>query len=422
MKNSQNIFDLIIIGAGPSGLMTAITASTEQPDLRILVLEQKNRIGAKLLMSGGGRCNVTNQRVCESDYVAGQTRTVRNILAGFTSKQTVAFFKSLGVEMVPEEEGKLFPATQSARTVLEALLRVLSERQIRLETSQRTNSVKRTDGTFEVAGKGFRYFARAVVLGTGGLSYPETGSDGSGYVLAKALGHQVIPTLPALTPLTTHDPDWKNLTGISLPVRLTLDCGQRKGAVSQGALLFTHFGFSGPSVLDISRHWLCLKSQKPSLVVNFLPFEIESEFLERLIENGQKNPKGSVKKFCSQKLPERLVEVLFRKGDIPEAISFAELSRSKRGALVRALFHCPVEISGTLGYAKAEATAGGIDMKEVDPRTLGSKFCPGLFFAGEILDVDGRIGGFNLQWAWSSGVAAGRATARFLMGLDSKNR
>jgi hypothetical protein len=382
--------------------------------LRTLVLDSQGTIGAKLLLSGGGRCNVTNLKVSEKDYQTGEPRTVRNILRSFPPERTLAFFKELGVEMVLEEGTKYFPERQSAKVVLQALLRASQHAGVIIQTGKKVKTVSKERKNFCVRGEDFECSAETLVIATGGLSYPGTGSDGSGYLLAKSLGHRIVPTTPALAPLITDEPDWKTLAGITLPVRLSVIAEGKKIAGSEGALLFTHLGFSGPAALDISGSWLRCQTAQKNLVVNFLPARREADLLAEWARGVAEHPDRSWKRSLTQYLPERLAEVLLRKSGIDPRSRLDQISKKGRASFIRALLHCPIGVSGSQGYEKAEVTAGGVDLGEVDPKTLASNLCPRLFFAGEVLDVDGRIGGFNFQWAWSSGAVVGQAIMREL--------
>ncbi|HNX68990.1 MAG TPA: NAD(P)/FAD-dependent oxidoreductase [Candidatus Omnitrophota bacterium] len=403
------LWDVAIVGAGPAGLMAAIAAAG--PGKKILILDGKENLGAKLLISGGGRCNVTNLRVTEKDYRTGAPRTVRNILSAFPVERTLGFFKDLGVEMVLEEDTKFFPKTQSARTVLDALLRKVRGLGVTLEKGKKVSRVFFEAGNFNLIAGETKYRSRAVILCTGGLSYAGTGSDGSGYPLAKSFGHKVVPVTPALMPLLTGDPEWKTLSGITLPVRLTLRADGHEIASSGGAFLFTHQGFSGPAVLDISGSWLrCLSPQK-ELLADFFSGVSEGTLCQELARTVTEHPKWSWKRFFVKYFPERLIEIFLKKLNTIPGAPISQSPKKEREAVIRSLKGFMLQITGAMGYDKAEVTAGGVDLAEIDGKTLESQLQRGLFFAGEILDVDGRIGGFNFQWAWSSGTVAGRSAA-----------
>ena len=408
----QTSWDVIIVGAGPAGLMAAISCA--EGGLRTLVLDSQKTIGAKLLLSGGGRCNVTNLKAGEKDYQTGEPRTVRNILRAFPPERTLAFFEKFGVEMILEEGTKYFPEGQSAKIVLQALLRASRRAGVTIQTGKKVKTISKECGIFRVLGEDFECSVKTLVIATGGLSYPGTGSDGSGYVLAKSLGHRIVPTTPALTPLITEDPDWKTLAGITLPVKLSVVTEGKRVARSEGALLFTHIGFSGPAALDISGPWLRCEAKQKDMVVNFLPERREADLLAEWARGIAEHPDRSWKRFLMQYFPERLAEVLLKKSRIDPRSRLDQISKRERESFIRSLLHCPVGVSGSQGYEKAEVTAGGVDLREVDAKTLESNLCARLFFAGEVLDVDGRIGGFNFQWAWASGTVVGRVIAREL--------
>ncbi len=404
------LYDVVIVGAGAAGLMTAITAARRK--LSVLVLDAQKKIGAKILMSGGTRCNVTNKAVSEQDFNSNQIIRVRNILRAFDQHQTLAFFEELGVNMVLEadahsNEGKYFPSTHSGKTILDALLAECARLNIPIKAEHKVLAVDFAGGQFDIKGNSFQYTARQLVLTTGGLSYPTTGSDGTGYRLAQGFGHSILPTMPALTPLVTKEEPYKQISGIALPVTVTLFAGGKKIARKTGDFLFTHFGFSGPVMLDISRHWLAQEHNVPALFVNFLPKETSESFHNLLSQARSHHPNQTLKTFLSDLFPERLGTLLLSKIGVEGQIRLNQLTKTAGQALVQACTHHVLPISGVVGYGKAEVTAGGIDLSEVNPKTLESKLRPGLFFAGEILDVDGRIGGFNFQWAWASGHRVG---------------
>lgn len=401
------MYDAIIIGAGAAGLMTAITAA--RGGVRVLLLEGQHKIGAKILMSGGTRCNVTNTAISEKDYNSSQLMRVRNILRAFDNEDAIRFFKDLGVELVLEPTGKYFPVTNSGKTVLDALLAECAKHAIEIKTGHKAAALEFSGAAFTVKGDGFAHQSKAVVLTTGGFSYPATGSDGTGYRLAQGFGHMLLPTMPALTPLTTNDDEFKKLSGISLPVTLALYFDGKKHKSVSDDFLFTHQGFSGPVALDISRHWLAAPAKTRQIFVNFLPTEDDQSF-EALLQNEQDgNPKRSLKHFLASLLPERLAAALLLKLNFDGHKALNQVTKEVRRKVVTLVTQYPLAVTGVIGYSKAEVTAGGIDVSQIDAKTLESVFQPGLFFAGEILDVDGRIGGFNFQWAWASGHAVGSA-------------
>lgn len=405
-------FEIAVIGAGAAGLATAIhLARNGHP---VCLLDAKEKIGAKILMSGGTRCNLTNQKVIESDFATSSSRVLRSILERYPSEKAIRFFEELGLRLVFEEGGKCYPHTHSGKTVLEALLKEIRRLPVALETGKKVMAAKYENNRFELqTSDGSRYSARFVILAAGGLSYPATGSDGTGYEIAKAFGHQLIETTPSLVPLTSPDKDWAELSGLSVEVILSLWAGGKKTESFKGSMLFTHFGFSGPVILDISRYFLREKRDK-KMAANFLP-GLKEEALRALIQNEtQTNPAKKIPALFAKHLPSRFVELFLRKLDLSANTPLNQLTKDSREKLIRELYHYVLPVNGDLGYAKAEVTAGGIDLKEVDQGTLESKKVPGLYFVGEILDVDGRIGGFNFQWAWSSAYAAAEGICKKL--------
>lgn len=422
--------DIAVVGAGAAGLMTAIAAARTESSLNIILLDSRPKIGAKILMSGGTRCNVTNRRVTPSDYQGGPSSAtkrggpnrhfVKHVLEAFTPEQTLRFFYGIGVELVVEPSGKYFPVTNSGKTVLEALMKECTRVGVTFTTGVKIAGIRKDGENFKLTGLGLEQplFARRVVLATGGLSYPETGSDGSGFSIAGKLGHSVTPTAAALTPLLTDDKDWVTLSGVTLDdVKLSFFSEGRKCAESRGGFLFAHFGFSGPAALDISRHYAYTEAKShPIIEADFLPGQNEEVTARLLEEFSKKHPMKTVKSFFIHGgvFPERLINIFLKKAGLTNEKRLRELSKRDKAMLAREIRHCPLPVTGVYGYKKAEVTAGGIDLREVNVSTMASKKVPGLYFTGEILDMDGRIGGFNFQWAWSTGQIAGRSAAASL--------
>jgi len=399
---NTEIYDVAIIAAGSSGLTAAIHLSGE--NLKVLLLDGSQKPGAKILMSGGTRSNVTNVKVSERDFAGENTRFIRNVLRAFPNERTIQFFKDLGVELMLESDGKYFPSTNSAKTILEALLNKIKQSSVDLKTDSKVKNITHDGDLFLIKIRSGSFRSKNLILASGGKSYPETGSDGSGYEIARAFGHSLITPLPALTPLTTSDKDWKTISGVSLPAKLSLIINKKKQISFVGSLLFTHFGFSGPSVLNISRYWL--RSPEAKVVVNFIPQNSEEVLRKSLSRAAEKNPHQKLTRYLRQYFPERLTRIIIKKSNIPEVQTLGQLKRESRNILIQNLTAYPLPVTGSLGFEKAEVTAGGINLDEIDYRTLESKKQPGLFFAGEILDADGHIGGFNFQWAWSSAYVA----------------
>ena len=364
-------------------MTAAIFAKRAAPDARIVVLDGAPKIGAKILISGGGRCNVTHDVVTPDDF-NGNRNAIAKVLRTFTVEETVAWFESMGVKLKREETGKLFPITDRARTVVEALLRESPE----ILSNHRVESVERG---FVINGA---ITAKRVILATGGRSVPKTGSDGHGYAIAQSLGHTVTPVFPALVPLIVEDGHWiTTLSGTSCDVELSVVAG-KVIARERGSMLFTHFGISGPVTLDVSRHWIA--SPGSQLVANFLPGETFESVDRAILSEGRR---------VLRRLPDRLANVLWPSDQ-------RKLTKEERRRIVRALVEHPIPIVRDRGFDYAEVTAGGVPLNEINLATMESRRCEGLFLCGEILDVDGKIGGYNFQWAWASGRQAGQSATR----------
>ncbi len=404
----KHTYDLIIIGAGAAGLMAAAEAS--HLGLDVLVLEGQREPGLKILISGGGRCNVTNARLGEKDYSAGCPHILRHVLKTFTPAQAVDFFERWGAPLALQETGEFFSADDKARTVRDALVRAALESGAHMTYNWRVNALALQDAAFNVIGQEHIECARAVLVTTGGLSYPATGSDGAGYVLAGMFGHKIVPTRPALTPFLAPDSIFSNLAGIVVPVRLSLWAEGRKLRSLEGPLLFTHNGFSGPAPMEMSGHWSVVKA-KPGcgISADFMP-QMKGDGIEFLL--APTSLKRSVKNIVSQFLPERLAIALIESAGLDPRLFLGEMSQKEKKALAGMLRGCVLPIQEAMGYDKAEVTAGGVDLNELKGATLESRLQENLYFAGEVVDVDGRIGGFNLHWAWASAMAAARAIAK----------
>jgi predicted Rossmann fold flavoprotein len=404
--------DILVIGAGAAGLCAATwagrTAAAAGRRPSILVVDGARKPGAKILVAGGGRCNVTHETVSEADFAGGSPAAIRKVLGRFTVADTIAFFAAAGVALKREETGKLFPVTDSARTVLEALLREAQAAGATLVHPARVTRLERDAGAFTADTSAGPIRAGRVILCTGGRSLPKSGSDGGGYELARGLGHSITaPLVPALVPLVLPTDHWiTTLAGLTLPTRLTLRGGGRRMHVTGGSTLCTHVGLSGPAVLDMSRHWLVARHHDPSaaLEIAWLPDHTVDEVDRLLVAGHGRGALGVLR----EHVPERLARALCAAAAAPPAGDLPRDARRRLATLAAAL---PLPIVGDRGFAVAEATAGGVPLSEVRLDTLESRVCPGLHLAGEVLDVDGRIGGFNFQWAWSSGHVAGRAAA-----------
>ena len=422
--------DLAIVGAGAAGLAAAIFAA-EQPcpsgPCRIVILDGAKTIGVKILVSGGGRCNVTHDVVTATNFF-GNRHIIKNVLAAFPVEQTINWFASLGVELKREKTGKLFPVTDKARTVLTALANRCHELGVTIRSDHRVTGIEGPGGS----GSGFvlhhthgTLHARKIILATGGRSIPKSGSDGFGYSLARRLGHHVTATVPALVPLVFEDTMFhKTLSGLSHDVELTTVVKGRNVDCRTGSLLWTHFGISGPVVMDASRFWTLTQETGESLDLygNFLPGTTQEQARRWFMDQATSTPRRSLMKTLAQLVPERFAEALCLHIECDPQKAIAQLPRKDRERLVEALLKFRFPVERDRGWNYAEVTAGGVPLEEISFRTMESKLVPGLYLIGEILDCDGRIGGFNFQWAWATGFLAGRAVAKSVRGDGEARR
>ncbi len=434
-------YDIVIVGAGAAGLSAAIFAAEAAREKNaspsIVVLDSARKIGAKILVSGGGRCNVTHDEIHPEDYY-GSHNIVRNILAAFNEKATVRWFASLGVLLKREDTGKLFPVSDSARTILQALLRrceelgvtILTEHHVLdilpsislhpspLPQKERISLADPQDKIFTVRWEHGELQARRVILSTGGRSLPKTGSDGNGWEIVQRLGHSVTTTVPALVPLVLQEAMFHaELSGIATVVELSTVVNGKVVDRRTGSLLWTHFGVSGPVVMDASRHWTLAGAQgvAAEMRCNFLPGQNFEQVEKWLITMATARPRGTVNNLLAERLPDRLARALLQEVGLEPSLLLGQLVRERRRVLVHGLTSFVLPIERDRGWNFAEVTAGGIPLQEIDYRTMESRKVAGLYLIGEMLDCDGRIGGFNFQWAWATGYLAGRACEKSLV-------
>ncbi|MEP6768612.1 MAG: aminoacetone oxidase family FAD-binding enzyme [Acidobacteriota bacterium] len=409
---------VVVIGAGAAGSMAAIFAAA--PEVETLLLERTPDGGRKILISGGGRCNILPSRSDESRFVTDSSRnTLKKMLRSWPLSEQIAFFEhEAGVPLSLEEEsGKLFPASSRARDVRDALFTLARRRGVELVTNTLVTGLSREENVWRVErASGPRIDADAVVMATGGLSIPKSGSDGSGIEILRRLGHVVHATYPALTPLTAPASGLSHLAGVSLPVTVTAR-DETRSAAATGGFLFTHQGYSGPAILDVSHVAVrSLQEGSPArLSVQWTPHG-EGEWTAALRPEGARTVAGALR----GKLPDRLAAAIADLSDVDPSRPLSRLLREERVRLVHQLTRGELPWSGHEGYAKAEVTGGGVSLAEVDPRTMESRRCPGLFLCGEALDAFGPIGGHNFQWAWSTGRAAGLGSAHARADLETR--
>jgi len=403
MKNPL-AFDCIIIGAGPAGLFVAANVSCK----RVLLLEKKESAGKKLLISGSGRCNLTHSGSIGEfiDRYGDAGRFVRNALYGFSNLSLMEWFISRGLDLVTDKNGKVFPASDSARDVLLTLQKACIRNQVEIRYNQPVASIEKTVEGFRVFSGDREYFSRMLVITTGGLSYPSTGSSGDGIRLAMHLGHSVIPPKPALTPVINRELHMDELAGISLKdLQMSLYREGKKIREIRGDIGFTHKGISGPGILDSSRYM-----QVGDIIrFNFCGLNPDV-FRKQLIDASSIAGKTTLMSYLrSFELPRSLVQYLLDRMSIPAEQVLACMEKGQRNMIVENFTAFPVTIQALGGYKEAMVTSGGVSRTGVNPATMESKLIPGLFFAGEVLDVDGDSGGYNLQFAFSSAFLAATA-------------
>lgn len=407
--------NVAIIGGGAAGLLAGIAAA--QDGAKVTIFEKMSIPGKKMLITGKGRCNITN--ACELPEIIknlpGNGRFLNSALRGFTNDDIVYLLESNGLPTKVERGGRIFPVSDTAKDVVDTLVKIYSQLGGRLQTDKKVLEIVCKDGA--VAGiktiDGF-YAADAVVLAAGGASYPGTGSDGSGAKLAKKAGHTIVPLKPSLVPLESDYPYVEDLQGLSLRnVEATLLGDGKKLGVEFGEMLFTHFGVSGPIVLSLSN--LAAKAlsegKDVELVIDLKPALSEAKLDARIQRDFVEYSRKQLVNGMKDLLPQRLIPVVCDMAFLDEEKFINQISREERHRLMKTLKGFSVPITGTRPIAEAIVTAGGVSVKEINPKTMESKLVKGLYFAGEVMDVDGYTGGFNLQAAFSSGYAAGRAAA-----------
>ncbi|HEX4961243.1 MAG TPA: aminoacetone oxidase family FAD-binding enzyme [Thermoanaerobaculia bacterium] len=398
---------ILILGAGAAGLMAAIFAAEQ--GRRVVVLERTRDGGRKILVSGGGRCNILPSVADPSRFVTDSSpNTLRKILTSWPLAEQRRFFEhEAGIPLALEAEtGKLFPASNSARQVRDQLLALARRRGAEIRFDALVTDLLPPDGTHSWRvrlAEGEDLAASAVIVATGGLSLPGTGSDGTGLAIVRRLGHTIHETYPALTPLTLEPPRYAALAGISRTVTLRAP-GPKRTFTPHGGFLFTHRGYSGPAVLDVSH--LAVRSRLAGSALQPLRVqwaELDAAAWDRLLRETP----GTAFTLLRRHLPDRLAEALLLDAGVEGGRPLPQLRREERRRLVEALADHLLPWTGDEGYAKAEVTGGGVALSEIDPRTLESRRHPGLFLCGEILDAFGPIGGHNFLWAWATGRAAG---------------
>lgn len=438
----------VIIGAGAAGMMAAITIAEQVGGDRVVVLYNVDEPLRKLLLCGGGRCNISNRTVSADNYTGGSRNVIRRVLAACGVDHTIRLFEQLGVAFREEDAGKLYPATNRAQTVRDAILTRARQLGVHMVSRCAVRAVERDAGHLVVHSDDTCRPCEAVLIATGGCSYAHTGSDGSGYDLAAKLGHTIVEPVPALVPLVLSGNQWRDIQGITHNARVCVQTADGKPWYATGSMLWTHFGISGPAVLNASSRWMRARvaGQEPTLSIGVcdipaarhsrsprpdppgrqnsdstsdvndpsgatLTARHSRQWLDCMAAD---NSKASLGKVLGMLLPQRVAELCASMHQWPTDTPAGQLRRQDRQRIAETLVRWTLPVVRTRGFEVAEATSGGVSLDGVAAATLHSRLCDGVYFAGEVLDVDGQVGGYNLQWAWSSGVVAGRAIARRL--------
>ena len=409
--------ELIVVGAGAAGMMAALSASSR--GVNVTLLERNAKVGRKLYITGKGRCNLTNDCTVEEALasVPRNSRFLFSAMTRFPPDQVMAYFEKLGVPLKTERGNRVFPVSDKAADVIDALFLALRRAGVDIVEDRAVRISAEAGRITGVIGEHDRYNCKAVILATGGVSYPLTGSTGDGYEFARSLGHTLIEPRASLVALTSDDPDCPAMQGLSLR-NVAVKIQGKKGKTlysDQGELLFTHFGLSGPLILSASAHMREFGKETYRVLIDLKPALDEAKLDSRLLREIGNNPNRDFGNLLGELVPRLMIPVLARRAGISLHAKANSITKEERRRLLEVLKAFEVQISGTRPVSEAIITSGGVKTGEIDPRTMASKLMEGLYFAGELIDVDAYTGGFNLQIAWCTGRAAGEGAAEYLM-------
>lgn len=410
------IYDVVVIGGGAAGMLAAVTAGASGSS--VLLLERNQKVGRKIYITGKGRCNVTNH--CTEEEFLSQMccngKFLYSAISQFPPSATEEFFESRGVPLKVERGNRVFPESNKATDIIDCLLREIRRTKVFLREDYAISVEKDKEEIFCVQGADGQYKGKALILATGGVSYPLTGSTGDGYEMAEAFGHSIVPLYPSLIPLESEDDFCKEMQGLSLKnVELKVKNSKKKVIFSQqGELLFTHFGITGPLVLSASAHMRAWDKESYTCYIDLKPALDESTLDARLLREFTENANKDLLNILPHLLPRLMVPVVARIAEISPEKKAHEMTKGERRRLLETLKAFRVSIQRPRPLEEAVVTAGGISVKQVSPNTMGSKKVEGLYFAGEVLDLDAYTGGFNLQIAWATGFLAGRSASEWV--------
>lgn len=409
------VFDVAVIGGGAAGSMAAIRAGELKKS--VILIERNDSIGKKILITGKGRCNITNTAPIETfiDKFGSSGKFLRTALYKFFNTDLMEFFRLGGLDMKIERQGRVFPVTDKARSVVEVLENCLAGNGVKVKYKARLEAIKMKDGVFRLELEGPRIVVtKKVVLAAGGASYKATGSTGDSFSIAAKLGHTIVPLKAGLVPLVTKEKWVKDLQGLGLDnIRIRFECGRKKLVSEIGELMFTHFGISGPLVLDLSGEVAALlgENKEVRVLIDLKP-ALTAEQIEKRMLNDLKGPgRMQFKNVMKGYLPHRLIEVFMNLAGIDAEREANQITYEERRTILNLFKALPLTIKGALPIEEAMVTGGGVSTREIDPRTMESKIVPGLYFAGEIIDGCASSGGYNLQQAFSTGHLAGENAA-----------
>lgn len=408
-SNNKVAYDIAVIGAGPAGLFAALKAAEE--GMKACILEKNRQAGRKLLLSGFGKCNITHKGdiIDFITHYGDKSMFVKPALLNFDNQDLIEYFESRGIKFVEAKGGKIFPETLKSTDILGVLLNECKISGINELYNEQAEDITHRNGEYEIKTANNTIICKNLVIATGGKSYSQTGSTGDGYKFAENLGHTIVPVYPCLTPVLIKDYKFADISGVSISgTRINLYRNTKKLKSFVGDILFTHTGLSGPGILDFSRYINPSDQLKIQLISDDQKNALDSELIAGSAAHGKKTVKNRLSQY---NIPESLIIKLFEIYDINVNLTLAEMDKATRKKIVSAITETPFVVERLGDYDEAMATRGGVNTEEINPKTMESKMTPNLYFAGETLDVDGDTGGYNLQFAFSSGALAGKSIA-----------
>ena len=407
----NKIYDLIVVGAGPAGIMASISAAKD--DKKVLIIEKMPQIALKLKATGGGKCNLTNT-LSQDDFCTkfGKSgRFIKDALDSFSRDDLLEFFASIGVATIAKDGFRVFPVNHSSTIILEALQNELERLKVEVKTSINIKSIKKEKDIFEIKTDEDIFKSKNLVLATGGLGYPTLGATGDGYIFASSFGHTITQTSPAMMPLFTKEKNFVSCKADTIAKAiLKVNIPKYKNLKLTGDLIFTKEGLRGPVILDFAREITPIleKYDEVPLLINFLKGKNEEDIFQHLKNEIAKNPQNNILQNLETLLARSVSKEILNICEIDENLRFKQTEGLKREKLIKTLAWTPFTIVGHDGFRQAMITRGGVSLKEIEQKTMQSKIVQGLYFCGELVDIDGPCGGYNLQWSFSSGFLAGK--------------